>query len=50
MVPMIINLTVVSIMCYNGLVLYKMTGLLLVNEAAGDYLILTLTLPAVALS
>ena len=50
MVPMILNLLVVSIMCYNGLVLYKLTGLLLIDGGAKNNPVLTFSLPIVALS
>ena len=49
-IPLVINLLVTSVICYNASVMYKLSGELLINNGLRKAPFLTLLLPIIGLS
>ena len=47
MVPLILNLLLTAVQTYTALVLYKLTGELLINDGLKNHTLLTLALPVI---
>ena len=50
MVPLLLNLLLVTVQCYISAVLYKLTGELLINDGLKTNTLLTLALPVIGVS